>query len=102
MLARFWDPIPRFRIGDETIQFAPSFTWYELTWILLPFLLLVPFGAIGGFSGAASSLIAGRLFRGDRGILAKYCISALIGIGIMLATALLALFLQELVHLYKT
>ena len=98
LIAPFYDPVPKLKIGDETIEFAPPFKWYELTWILLPFSMLFAFGAIGGFGGAASSMIAGRLFRGDRGTLAKYAISGFVSIGIILATVLLVIFVQALIH----
>jgi hypothetical protein len=93
----FWDPIPQLKIGDEKIQFATPFKWYELTWIVLPFLVLLTFGFVGGLGGVVSSRITGRLFRSERSTLAKYTISGLASIGIILLTALLAMFVQSLI-----
>lgn len=104
LVAPFYDPIPKLKIGDETIEFAPRFKWYELTWILLPFSMLLAFGAfgaIGGFGGAAASMIAGRIFRGDRSVLAKYAISGFASLGIMLVTVSLAVTGQMLIQSFR-
>jgi hypothetical protein len=101
LLTPFYDPIPRLKIGEETIEFAPRLKWYELTWILLPCCMLFAFGAIGGFGGAVASLNAGKLFRGNRSTLAKYAISGFSSIGIILVTVSLAVTGRALIESFR-
>jgi hypothetical protein len=84
------DPIPKVKIGDETLELAPPLQWYEYAWIGIPILLVFVGGAIGGLVGAMGARANGRVFRGNHGAPAKYGISALITIGVPVAYIVLA------------
>lgn len=101
LIVRFYDPIPKLKIGNETIELFPPFRWYELTWILLPFFALFPFGAIGGFGGVASSMIAGRIFRSNQRAMLKYFLSGVCSTGILIATFLLAIYVGAFLNSLK-
>jgi hypothetical protein len=76
VLYNFLDPIPKIKIGDETIELAKPLQWYEYAWIGVPMLLVFAGGALGGFVGAGSTVVNGRIFRSDRGALSKYALAA--------------------------
>jgi Zn-dependent protease len=69
------DPIPKVKIGEETVELAKPLQWYEYAWIGVPKLLVFAGGALGGFVGAGSSAVNGRIFRSDRGALSKYTLA---------------------------
>jgi hypothetical protein len=73
----FLDPIPKVKIGDETIELAEPLKWYEYAWIGIPMLLVFAGGALGGFVGAGSTVVNGRIFRSGRSEPAKYMLAAL-------------------------
>jgi hypothetical protein len=76
VLYNFLDPIPKVKIGEETIELAKPLKWYEYVWIGIPMLLVFAGGALGGFVGAGSTVVNGRIFRSDRGALSKYALAA--------------------------
>jgi len=93
----FLDPIPTIKIGDESVVLAKPLRWYEYLWMGLPVVLIFSGGAIGGFVGAVAAGASGRIFRSDRGFVAKYGFSALITIGAVVAYAVLATIFQLLI-----
>ena len=76
VLYNFLDPIPKVKIGEESIELAKPLQWYEYVWIGIPMLLVFAGGALGGFVGAGSTVVNGRIFRSDRGALSKYALAA--------------------------
>lgn len=98
LIGYLWDPIPTLKVGEEVIQFAPPFKWYELTWTLLPFTLLFAMGLIGGVAGTIATISTGKILRGKRSVFAKYTTSAAINIAITLAAAIFAIIFAEMFH----
>jgi hypothetical protein len=76
VIYNFLDPIPKLKIGDGTLVLAKPLKWYEYIWIGIPMLLVFAGGALGGFVGAGSTVINGRIFRSDRSSGAKYGLAA--------------------------
>jgi hypothetical protein len=76
VIYNFLDPIPKLKIGEETIELAKPLQWYEYVWIGIPMLLVFAGGAVGGFVGAGSTVVNGRIFRSDRGAVSKYALAA--------------------------
>jgi hypothetical protein len=72
----FLDPVPRVKVGEETIELAKPLRWFEYAWIGVPMLLVFAGGALGGFVGAGSTVVNGRIFRSDRSALSKYALAA--------------------------
>lgn len=93
----FIDPIPNVAVAEEAVELAPPLKWYEYAWAGAPILLIFGGGAIGGFVGALGACASGRVFRGERGTVAKYGISALITVGAFIAFVVLALIFQSLI-----
>jgi hypothetical protein len=76
VIYNFLDPIPKMKVSGEMIELAKPLQWYEYMWIGIPMLLVFAGGALGGFVGAGSTVINGRIFRSDRGALSKYALAA--------------------------
>jgi Zn-dependent protease len=76
VIYNFLDPIPKLKIDDEMIELAKPLQWYEYVWIGIPMLLVFAGGALGGFVGAGSTVVNGRIFRSDRGAVSKYALAA--------------------------
>ncbi len=76
VIYNFLDPIPKVKIGDGIIDLAKPLQWYEYAWVGVPMLLVFAGGALGGFVGAGSTVVNGRIFRSDRGTLSKYALAA--------------------------
>jgi hypothetical protein len=93
----YLDPIPKIKIGEDVIDIASPLKWYEYTWIALPIALIVTGGAIGGLCGGMAANVSGRIFRSDRGIFAKYGLSALVMFGAVIAFVILATVFQLLI-----
>jgi hypothetical protein len=64
------------KIGDGIIELAKPLQWYEYAWIGVPMLLVFAGGALGGFVGAGSTVVNGRIFRSERSTAAKYALAA--------------------------
>jgi len=75
VLYNFLDPIPKVKIGEEMIELAKPLQWYEYAWIGVPMLLVFAGGALGGFVGAGSTVVNGRIFRSDRRAVSKYALT---------------------------
>ncbi|TCV85428.1 hypothetical protein [Sulfurirhabdus autotrophica] len=85
----YLDPIPKIKIGEEVIELASSLKWYEYVWMNIPIVLMFIGGAIGGLVGALGANASGKIFRSDRGAVAKYGFSALITLGAFIAYVIL-------------
>jgi hypothetical protein len=70
------DPIPALKIGDAPFELAKPLRWFEYAWIGVPMLLVFAGGALGGFVGAGSTIVNGRIFRSDRSAVSKYALAA--------------------------
>jgi hypothetical protein len=97
----FLDPIPKIKIGENTLELASSLKWYEYVWIGIPILLVFAGGAIGGFFGGAAAVTNGRLFRSDRSLLSKYGFSLLTTIGAVILYIIFAIAFQIIVGAEK-
>lgn len=87
----YLDPIPKVKMGEEVIELASPFKWYEYAWMGgIPIVLLVSGGAIGGLCGGVAATACGRIFRNDYSPLAKYGLSALVMLGTVIAFIILA------------
>jgi hypothetical protein len=75
VMYNFLDPIPKVKIGEETIELAKPLQWYEYAWIGVPMLLVFSGGALGAFVGAGSTVVNGRIFRSDRGVFSKFALA---------------------------
>jgi len=93
----FIDPIPKVTVAEDSVELALPLKWYEYAWAGIPVLLIFTGGAIGGFVGALGACASGRVFRSDRGPMAKYGISALISVGALVAFVVLASIFQLIV-----
>lgn len=93
----FLDPIPKVIFGDETIVLARPLTWYEYVWIGLPVLLVFTGGGLGALVGLVATYTSARIFRSDRGALAKYGITALVSIVALIAFVILAVIAQQMI-----
>ena len=74
------DPIPTVKIGDAAVELAKPLQWFEYVWIGVPMLLVFAGGALGGFVGAGSTVVNGRIFRSDRSAVSKYALAAVTSI----------------------
>jgi hypothetical protein len=83
------DPIPAVVVGGQTIRFAKPFTWYEYVWVVLPLVLVLGGGVIGGLCGGAAMLINARLLRSDRPMWARYGLGALVILAAVVACLML-------------
>ncbi|RKJ85680.1 hypothetical protein D6R50_21030 [Aeromonas veronii] len=65
---RWFDPVPKIKIGEEVVEIVSPMRWFEYTWIMaLPFGLVVTGGTLGGLCGAVAVHVSCRAFRSDRG-----------------------------------
>jgi hypothetical protein len=76
VMYNFLDPVPKMKIGEEMIELAKPLQWFEYAWIGVPMLLVFAGGALGGFVGAGSTVVNGRIFRSDRSAVSKYALAA--------------------------
>jgi hypothetical protein len=88
------DPVPTLKIGEETIKLVEPLQWYEYAWSGLPILLVFTGGALGGLVGGVAAVANGRLFRSDRGAIAKYGLAGLITVSAAVAFFVLAVALR--------
>jgi hypothetical protein len=72
------DPVPTLKIDGQAINLVEPLKWYEYAWSGLPILLVFAGGALGGLVGGAATMANGRLFRSERGSIAKYGLAGLI------------------------
>lgn len=71
----YLDPIPKIKIAEEIVELANPLKWYEYMWMGIPIVLVVSGTAIGGLLGIMGGNASGRVFRNERGSLAKYGLS---------------------------
>lgn len=93
----YLDPIPKVKIGEDVSQLATPLRWYEYAWIGAPIILIFSGGAIGGLVGALGANASGKVFRSERGALAKYGLSAVITVLAFVMFVVLATIFQLLV-----
>jgi hypothetical protein len=98
VLYNFLDPIPKLKIGDGTLVLAKPLKWYEYIWIGIPMLLVFAGGALGGFIGAGSTVINGRIFRSDRSSGAKYGLAAVTTVAGTVILFVIAVAIQIALH----
>jgi hypothetical protein len=92
------DPIPKVEIDSKTIELARRLRWYEYVWMGLPVLLMFEGGALGALVGFPAVFSSARVFRSQRGIAAKYALSALISIAAVLVFFVLILSIQRVIR----
>jgi hypothetical protein len=88
------DPVPTVKIDDQAINLVEPLQWYEYAWSGLPILLVFVGGALGGFIGGVATVANGRLFRSERGPVAKYGLSVLITVSAVAVFFALAIALR--------
>ena len=91
----FLDPVPKVIIGQDVIQLARPLKWYEYVWVGFPIILVLQGGAIGGFAGGLAAYTSSRIFRSNRGIVAKYALTGLISVVAVIAYLILATIVQQ-------
>jgi hypothetical protein len=72
------DPVPTLKIDGEAVNLLEPLQWYEYAWSGLPILLVFAGGLLGGLVGGVATMANGRLFRSERGSIAKYGLAGLI------------------------
>jgi hypothetical protein len=98
VIYNFLDPIPKLKIGDGTLVLAEPLQWYEYVWIGIPMLLVFAGGALGGFIGAGSTVINGRIFRSGRSSSAKYGLAAVTTVAGTVTFFVVAVAIQVAIH----
>ncbi len=88
------DPVPRIKVDGQTFNLREPLQWYEYAWSGLPILLVFSGGALGGLVGGVATMANGRLFRSERGALAKYGLAGLITVSAVAVFFVLAIALQ--------
>lgn len=97
-LRNIWvDPVPRLKIAGEPVELAPPLKSYEYAWAGVPLLLVFAGGAIGGLFGGLGAMVSGRIFRSDRGALAKYGLTLLVTLGAAVAYFVVAVAFRILI-----
>jgi hypothetical protein len=92
------DPVPTLVIDEDTFKLVEPLEWYEYAWSGLPIILVSVGGALGGFLGGVATMANGRIFRSDRGALARYGLTGLISIVAAIAYFGLAVVVQLLLR----
>jgi hypothetical protein len=88
------DPVPTLKIDEQTVNLLEPLQWYEYAWSGLPFLLVFAGGALGGLVGGAATIANGRIFRSNRGQIAKYGLAGLITVSAVVVFFVLAIALR--------
>jgi hypothetical protein len=94
----FLDPVPRVRVGGETVELARALAWYEYLWIGIPILHVFAGGAIGAVVGLSAAYASARVFRADLNAIARYSFTGLISVAALVAFAVLATLAQLAIH----
>lgn len=95
--SNFVDPVPKVMFGDTAIVLARPLTWYEYVWISLPILLMLTGGGLGALVGIPAIYTSARVFRGDRGSVAKYAITAGVSLVAVVVFVILAIIAQGMI-----
>lgn len=88
----FFFLVPKIEINGQPFLVAQPLKWYEYTWTLLPLVLIVPGGAIGGALGAAAAVINLAVSRGRQPAIVKFSITTAVtaaAVGFWTAAAVL-------------
>jgi hypothetical protein len=88
------DPVPTLKIDEQTVNLLEPLQWYEYAWSGLPILLVFAGGALGGLVGGAATIANGRIFRSNRGQIAKYLFAGLITVSAVVVFFVLAIALR--------
>ncbi|HAE4739297.1 TPA_asm: hypothetical protein GND48_004541 [Salmonella enterica subsp. houtenae serovar 41:z4,z23:-] len=72
------DPIPTVILDGEKIQLAPAIVWYQYIFILLPLLLILFGGAIGGGIGFVGATINSGIIRSQVHPVLRYILTILV------------------------
>jgi hypothetical protein len=89
------DPVPSLKIDGEAVNLVEPLQWYEYAWSGLPILLVFAGGLLGGLVGGVATMANGRLFRSERGSIAKYGLAGLITVSAVAAFFVLAIGLRS-------
>ena len=84
----FFDPVPKMKIGTESIQLARSFKWYEYTWFVFLVLGMYQAHPVGGLIGALAAVVSARVFRHNYSAPEKLGLLALIFVGAFVVAAI--------------
>jgi hypothetical protein len=95
------DPVPTLKIDGEDVNLLEPLRWYEYAWSGLPILLVFAGGALGGLVGGAATMANGRLFRSERGSIAKYGLAGLITASALVVFFVLAIALRMAIGSHK-
>lgn len=102
-----FDPVPKVEVGGHLYKLARGWRWYEYAWILLPLILGMRGGAIGGFLGGMAAVTNGRIFRTQPTLFRKILFSTLallstasvyVAVALAVTPFLEALKLQQAFH----
>lgn len=93
----FFDPIPTLHVGSNSIELARPFTWYERIWMGIPFILVVYGGSVGVLFGVGAAYANARIFRGNRVMVAKYGLTAVVSLVMFLGYMVSAVYLKSLI-----
>lgn len=99
--ASFLDPVPKVILDGTTIALVSPLKWYEYAWMALPVVLVFSGGALGALFGMTAAYSSTRIFRSDRGVIAKYLLSGVASLGAVAAFFAGAIALQVLIS-YNT
>src|SRR5215469_6702910 len=76
--ARFFDPIPNVVVAGSVVQIAPSMSWYEYAWMMLPIFLALAGGLLGALIGLPAIYASSHIFRSDRPVAVRYLLTGVI------------------------
>lgn len=91
------DLFPQLVIQGETVKLVESLRWYEYAWILLPLGLVSIGGALGGGLGMFAMLVNARIFRSQKGAIARYALTGLMTLVTVIFFVIAATFIQGLI-----
>jgi hypothetical protein len=95
------DPVPTLKIDEQTVNLLEPLQWYEYAWSGLPILLIFAGGALGGLVGGAATIANGRIFRSNRGQLAKYGLAGMTTMSAVVLFFVLAIALRAAIGSHK-
>jgi hypothetical protein len=94
----FPDPVPHLQVAGIPFELARPLLWHEYVWMGAPVVLVFGGGALGGLFGASALYVNARIFRSDRGVAAKYGLTALISATAVAAFVVIAIIVQTLIR----
>lgn len=93
-----FDPVPKVIVRDEVIELAPPLAWYQYVWILLPVLLVVRGGLLGGLAGGAAAFANMQIMRQPGPAWTRYAVTGLVSLAAFVAWLLAALLAELAFH----